>query len=78
MDITFNPEHDAVVVDGLEIPVYGTREGLTTAEYGILFDAVERIGRERLLYKGLTGEDADKILALQRDFFAFEAAARPS
>lgn len=76
MDITYNPEHDAVVMDGLEIPVYGTSDGLTAAEYGMLMDAVELIGRGRLLYKGLSGEDADRILALQRDFFAFEAAAQ--
>lgn len=74
--LSFDPEQDAIVLDGFRVPVYGTFEGLTAAEYGILADAVRAIGKERLLYKGLSSEDAELILALQDDFFAFEAAAR--
>ena len=76
MNFSYDPEQDAVVIDGLLVPVHGTRDGLTAAEYGILADAVRQIERGRLLYKGLSAEDADRILALTDDFFAFDAAAR--
>lgn len=49
---------------------------LTTEEFARLRDALLDIERERLIDGGMSAEDADVILAIMDDTFAFRAAAK--